>query len=137
MSEYDNAITGDDIDNALDGSSTPDSNESDIEDVNAGDYDVESDDDTPSDIEDEEDDGIPEDEFQKGVQDYGVKEDDLIIVNQDGSYVVIPLELAEVLMGDPEFINKVDYGFTDIHDFAEYIHPVIQKLQDIIGGNNE
>lgn len=117
MSEIDNAITGYNIDDVLDSSDQPESNIDDNYEIDA--------DDTYNDDEDN--------DFMSALDEFSVRDDDLVIVNNDGSYVVIPLILAELLMGDPSFIDKVDNGFNDIGEFQTYILPVIQKLQQIGG----
>lgn len=64
----------------------------------------------------------------------GISEDDLVVINNDGSYVVIPLELADILMSDATFTDKVDYGFADIDDF---IATVAELYNDIGESSND
>lgn len=109
MSDFD--ITGNDIDDALDDSPN------DVEEVNASDYSDDSDDDSYEDEWEPLEDDISDEEMAQD----GISETDLVIVNNDGSYVVLPIEVAQKLMGDPSFIEKVDAGFADIDDFSAYV----------------
>lgn len=67
----------------------------------------------------------------------GINEDDLVVVNKDGSYVVIPLELADILMSDPEFVAKVDSGFEDIDDFSSLVTELYNNIATDEDANGE
>lgn len=67
----------------------------------------------------------------------GINEDDLVVVNKDGSYVVIPLELADILMSDPEFVAKVDLGFEDIDDFSSLVTELYNNIATDEDANGE
>ena len=58
----------------------------------------------------------------------GIKEDDLVVINNDGSYVIIPLEIADILMSDEDFAAKIDLGFTDIDDFVATIAELYNSI---------
>lgn len=69
------------------------------------------------------------------MQELDINEDDLVIINKDGSYVVLPTQVAEILMSDANFANKVDIGFDDIDDFTSVVSDLYQNLD--IGDNSE
>lgn len=58
----------------------------------------------------------------------GISEDDLVVINNDGSYVIIPLEMADILMSDADFVAKVDSGFNDIDDFVATIAELYNSI---------
>ncbi len=64
---------------------------------------------------------LSDDTIDNLVQQYNVQDDDLMVVNNDGSYVIIPMDIAENLMANPEFAQKVDDGFENIHEFQEFV----------------
>ena len=64
---------------------------------------------------------LSDDTIDNLVQKYNVQDDDLMVVNNDGSYVIIPMDIAENLMANPEFAQKVDDGFENIHEFQEFV----------------
>ena len=61
------------------------------------------------------------------IQEYGIKDDDMIIVNNDGSYVVLGMDDAEILMADPEFAHKVDIGFENINEFEYFAKKILNN----------
>lgn len=71
------------------------------------------------------------------IEQYNINDNDLVIVNQDGSYVVLPYDIGSILMGDPEFIRKVDIGFADIDEFFNYVYPILSKVDLTDGDNGE
>jgi hypothetical protein len=64
---------------------------------------------------------LSDDTIDNLVQQYNVQDDDLMVVNNDGSYVIIPMDIAENLMANPEFAQKVDDGFENIPEFQEFV----------------
>lgn len=64
---------------------------------------------------------LSDDTIDNLAQQYNVQDDDLMVVNNDGSYVIIPMDIAENLMANPEFAQKVDDGFENIHEFQEFV----------------
>lgn len=70
-------------------------------------------------------------EFRDAMEFYDVNIDDVVIVNNDESYVIIPIEVAEQLMSDSDFVEKVDNGFNTIDDFIHYIEPVLRNNPDL------
>lgn len=63
------------------------------------------------------------------IQEYGIKDDDMIIVNNDGSYVVLDMDDAEILMADPEFAYKVDIGFENINEFEYFAKKILNNKE--------
>lgn len=130
-----NDINDDDLDNAFDTVSPVNNDEFDTSD----DYDdpIDLDDsidanDIDSDDDDSDYDYIPADDDitdEEMAQD-GITENDLVIVNKDGSYVVMHPDIAEVLMSNPDFIARMDAGFDDIDDFSSVVQPILQGGQD-------
>ena len=130
-------ITDDDLDNAFDVVSPSD--DSDVTDNN---IDADSSDDDTSDIEninaddiDDNDDDFdytpsPDDITDDEMAEDGIAENDLVVVNKDGSYVVMSQDIAEVLMANPSFIDKMDAGFDDIDDFTNAVQPILQGVQN-------
>jgi hypothetical protein len=64
---------------------------------------------------------LSDDTIDNLVQRYNVRDDDLMVVNNDGSYVIIPMDIAENLMANPEFAQRIDAGFSNIYDFQEFV----------------
>jgi len=135
----DNNITEDDLDNAFDIVSPeddditdlPDDNidpdndgDDDSEDINADDIDFDDDD------QDYEYQPQPDDITDEEMAQDGITENDLVVVNKDGSYVVMSPDIAEILMSNPSFIERMDSGFVDIDDFTNAVQPILQGVQN-------
>lgn len=132
-------ITDEDLDNAFDTVSPDDDvtdipDETDIDPDNDGDDD--SDDVNADDIDFDDDDQDyeyqtqPDDITDAEMAEDGISENDLVVVNKDGSYVVMSQDMAELLMSNPDFIDKMDAGFDDIDDFTNTIQPILQATQN-------
>lgn len=55
--------------------------------------------------------------IQDPSQDYDISDDDIVVVMEDGSYVVIPYSVFSTLLQDEDFSEKLDEGFSDITSF--------------------
>jgi len=117
---FDIVSPSNDSDVPVDDMDIPDVDTSDIENINA------------DDIEDDDDDfeytPAPDDITDDEMSEDGISENDLVVVNKDGSYVVMSPDIAEVLMSNPSFIDKMDAGFDDIDDFTNTVQPILQGV---------
>lgn len=87
------------------------------------DIDFEADvDDGNEDVQDSKEDTLDESDLvdeviQDPSQDYDISDDDIVVVMEDGSYVVIPYSVFSTLLQDEDFSEKLDEGFSDITSF--------------------
>lgn len=81
-------------------------------DIDDGDEDVQ---DYKEDTLDESD--LGDEVIQDPSQDYDISDDDIVVVMEDGSYVVIPYSVFSTLLQDEDFSEKLDEGFSDITSF--------------------
>lgn len=59
-----------------------------------------------------------EDSIQEDNNDYSdISDDDVIIVMEDGSYIVIPYTTFSILLQNENFNTNLDEGFKDINSF--------------------
>ena len=65
--------------------------------------------------------------FDDLIEMFGIQDDDLIIVNNDGSYVIVPMNIAEILMSNKDFVDKVDVGFDNINDFSVFVKNTLEN----------
>lgn len=126
-----NNITDDELDSAFD-DVVGDTNQND--DIDS-DYDFSDDVEPETDDFDDIDDGIeddisfsplPDEITDEEMQQDGIQENDLVVVNNDGSYVVMGQEIAEKLLSNPDFIEKLDSGFADVEEFSNFVAPLMQ-----------
>lgn len=68
------------------------------------------------------DDYLPDDEED----DYDISDDDVYVVMEDGSYIVIPYTLFNQLSQDDDFAEQMNEGFSDI-DSLQYLTNKILK----------
>lgn len=61
------------------------------------------------------------------MNEYGISDDDLMIVNNDGSYVILSMNDAELLMANPDFAHKVDIGFQNINEFEYFVKNILNQ----------
>lgn len=63
--------------------------------------------------------------IQNNDVDYDISDDDIVVVMEDGSYVVIPYSVFSTLLRDDEFSQGLDEGFTDIESFKSLTESVL------------
>lgn len=74
---------------------------------------------------------ITDDNIDELLQVYNIQDDDLMIVNNDGSYVIVPMDLAEQLMSNEDFVHKIDVGFDNIQEFQDFVKNTFETINNI------
>lgn len=102
----------------------PEDNSLDDIDFNTDDTDY---DDEPDEYYDDSIEDISTDNSEDNEQDYDISDDDIVVVMEDGSYIVIPYTTFEKLIQDGDFSNQLDEGFSDIDSFQNITSRIINE----------